>query len=238
MSTLTCALLLWQTVAVAQNYLHITSGDSTKIVRMAELDSVTIRDKSFYGLNLSKLDGTRYVNSVVDPWGESFNFNVTLTVDADNTVTINNLDPYFAQFGYVSESGYNILKGTIELAGDVGTATITCQPGQAMGYSDCAFVNAEDQSKPIVFSVTENTLSCVTGYGVYTAGQGGYYTVFNSFTLNKTNSTRVAAPMRRVRETTKLPSLRQKQTMSASVKEDKQTAPMQLMLAPQNQTVE
>ena len=42
------ALLLWQSVAVAQNYLHITSGDSTKIVRMAELDSVTVRDAEFY----------------------------------------------------------------------------------------------------------------------------------------------------------------------------------------------
>lgn len=42
------ALLLWQSMAVAQNFLHITSGDSTKIVRMAELDSVTVRDAEFY----------------------------------------------------------------------------------------------------------------------------------------------------------------------------------------------
>lgn len=43
------ALLLWQSVAVAQNVLHIWTGDSTRVVRMAELDSVTVRDRMFYG---------------------------------------------------------------------------------------------------------------------------------------------------------------------------------------------
>ena len=47
--TLLGAFLLWQSVAVAQNYLHIWAGDSTKKVRIAELDSVTVRDKMFYG---------------------------------------------------------------------------------------------------------------------------------------------------------------------------------------------
>ena len=47
--TFMSALLLWQTMAVAQNYLHISTGDSTKKVRIAELDSVTVRDKLFYG---------------------------------------------------------------------------------------------------------------------------------------------------------------------------------------------
>ena len=47
--TLLGAFLLWQSVAVAQNYLHIWTGDSTKKVRIAELDSVKVRDKMFYG---------------------------------------------------------------------------------------------------------------------------------------------------------------------------------------------
>jgi hypothetical protein len=42
--TLIGALLLWQSVAVAQNELHIWTGDTTKIVRLAVLDSVTVRD--------------------------------------------------------------------------------------------------------------------------------------------------------------------------------------------------
>ena len=47
--TLIGALLLWQAMAVAQNYLHISSGESTEVVPMAELDSVTVRDANFYG---------------------------------------------------------------------------------------------------------------------------------------------------------------------------------------------
>lgn len=46
--TLIGALLLWQAMAVAQNYLHISSGESTEVVPMAELDSVTVRDANFY----------------------------------------------------------------------------------------------------------------------------------------------------------------------------------------------
>ena len=47
--TLIGALLLWQTMAVAQNFLHITVDDSTKMmVPTAELDSVTVRDAKYY----------------------------------------------------------------------------------------------------------------------------------------------------------------------------------------------
>lgn len=46
--TFVCVLLLWQSIAVAQNFLHISKGDTTLVVPMAELDSVTIRSESFY----------------------------------------------------------------------------------------------------------------------------------------------------------------------------------------------
>ena len=47
--TLFGALLLWQTMAVAQNYLHIMLEDSTQMeVSISELDSVTVRDAKFY----------------------------------------------------------------------------------------------------------------------------------------------------------------------------------------------
>ena len=56
--TLIGALLLWQTMAVAQNFLHITVDDSTKMmVPMAELDSVTVREVNYYG------EGWRYVTT-------------------------------------------------------------------------------------------------------------------------------------------------------------------------------
>lgn len=190
------ALLLWQTMAVAQNYLHIWSGDSTKIVRMAELDSVTVRDASFY--KFMNLDGSNYSATLVDLFDRTFEMNVTLAQRNRETVQICDLDPYFALNGYTASYGTNILTGELTVAPDNSYATITCKPGQAMGYNDCVFVNIEDESLPIVFTLTETTLTCETGYGVYSANQGGYYGAFAPFVLYLTEATRAAA-MRSVR---------------------------------------
>ena len=46
--TLLGALLLWQTMAVAQSYLHISQGDSISAIPIAQLDSVTVRQTEFY----------------------------------------------------------------------------------------------------------------------------------------------------------------------------------------------
>ena len=46
--TLLGALLLWQAMAVAQSYLHISQGDSITAVPIAQLDSVTVRQTEFY----------------------------------------------------------------------------------------------------------------------------------------------------------------------------------------------
>lgn len=59
--TLIGALLLWQTMAVAQNFLHIIVDDSTKMmVPTAELDSVTVRDWDFYGYDWEYLCTGKY----------------------------------------------------------------------------------------------------------------------------------------------------------------------------------
>ncbi len=67
--TLIGALLLWQAMAVAQNYLHISSGESTEVVPMAELDSVTVRGANFYGsawwyLGTGTYTYTQYVSGI------------------------------------------------------------------------------------------------------------------------------------------------------------------------------
>lgn len=188
------ALLLWQSVAVAQNYLHITSGDSTKIVRMAELDSVTIRDKDFYKPSFSNVDGLRFSGNVDSYFGDSFTFDVTLAQGEGTTVYIQNLDPYFAQYGYTAENGYNILAGELAVAEDGNSATITCQPNQAVGYQDCVFANPFG-GETISFTLTEATFTCETGYGVGTSE--GWYTAFNPFTLNIVGNIRAGAPARR-----------------------------------------
>ena len=88
--TLIGALLLWQSVAVAQNELHIWTGDTTKIVRLAELDSVTVRDAEFYKIDLNNVNGLRFTGRVSDYWGSVYSFNVTLAQGEGTTVYIQN----------------------------------------------------------------------------------------------------------------------------------------------------
>lgn len=192
--TLLSALLLWQTMAVAQNFLHITQGDAVVAVPIAQLDSVTLRDANFYALTPASFNGLCYADNVSDYWGESFNFDITLVWVEGNTMQIHNLDPFFAQNGFVANLGYNILQGELSVAEDGNSATITCETGQNIGYQDCVFVNPFEQGSPIVFTITKESITCETGYAVQS--EAGYYTAFTPFTLH--SSTR--APQRRLQE--------------------------------------
>ncbi len=238
--TLMGALLLWQTVAVAQNYLHIWTGDSTKIVPMAQLDSVTVRDAEFYKLDLSKVDGLRFTGNVDDYWGyNGYTFDVTLAQGEGTTVYIWNLDPYFAQYGYTAENGYNILAGELAVAEDGNSVTITCQSGQAIGYQDFVFANPFG-GETISFTLTAETLTCETGYGV--GSSAGWYTAFRPFTLNAVGGTRAAAPARKVNgiEPKPLKGVKQLKPMAApqetATKEEGVKA-VQLMTVPADQTI-
>lgn len=231
--TLLGALLLWQSVAVAQNYLHIWTGDSTKVVPVAELDSVTFRDRNFYVLTPTSLDGKHYTGRVADAWNNSsWDFDVTISAGESDTLCINTLDPYFAQYGYVAAKGYNILKGKFEAAADGRSGTITCPAGQLMGYDDCTFICPNDLTSPIVFTVTESELICTTGYAVYTVSQGGYFTAFYSFTLGRSHATQV--PVRN--KVTSKPQIRQPQTQPQTSTEESNST--QLLLYPGGQTID
>mgnify|MGYP003294499454 CR=1 FL=1 len=237
--TLIGALLLWQSVAVAQNYLHIWTGDTTKIVPMAQLDSVTVRDAEFYELGLSNVDGLRFGGSVVDYFDREFTFDVTLAQGEGTTVYIRNLDPNFAGYGYVAEIGYNILAGELAVAADKKSATITCQMNQAIGYEDCIFTNPFGGST-IEFTLTEETFTCETGYGVCTAS-GSWYTVFNPFTLNVVAAC-ADAPVRKanVVEPAQLKAVKQLSPMTTpqetAIKKEGAKA-LQLMTVPADQTI-
>ena len=235
--TLIGALLLWHTAAVAQNYLHIWTGDTTKIVRMAELDSVTVRDAEFYMFDFCNVGGLRFSGYLADYWGNDvYSFDVTLAQGEGSTVYIRNLDAYFAQYGYTAESGYNILAGELVVAEDGNSATITCQPGQAMGYQDCMFANPFG-GETIIFTLTETTLTCETGYGVCTSS-GGWYSAFNPFTLNKAT----AAPARKARalEPVQPDGAKQLKPMMLPQKQETKTAgtgALQLMTVPADPTI-
>jgi hypothetical protein len=232
--TLIGVLLLWQSVAVAQNYLHIWTGDSTKIVPVAALDSVTFRDAKFYDADFSNVDGLRFSGSVTDYWGSKVHsFDVTLAQGTGSTVYIRNLDPYFAVNGITAENGCNILTGELAVATDGKSATITCQPDQAMGYNDCVFANPFDGGT-INFTLTETTLTCETGYGV--GSSEGWYTAFNPFALNAVSGARAPGL---VRNAASHPTLHAPQRLleSTSKQEDKQEA-MQLIPCPEDVTID
>lgn len=238
--TLMGALLLWQSVAVAQNYLHIWMGDSTKIVPMAQLDSVTVRDVEFYKLDLSKVDGLRFGGNVVDYWESAvYTFDVTLIQGEGATVYIRNLDPFFAQNGYTAESGANILAGELMVAEDGNSASITCRLDQSIGYSDAVFTNPFG-GVTIDFTLTESTLTCETGYGV--GSSAGWYSAFNPFTLNVVSGTRAAAPARKANaiEPKPLKDVKLLKPMAApqetATKEESVKA-VQLMTVPADQTI-
>lgn len=230
--TLIGALLLWQSMAVAQNELHIWTGDTTKIVRMAELDSATVRDAEFYRFDINATNGAHYVGTIADYWGQTYNFDVTLVLGEDGTVYLHNLDPYFAQYGYTAEVSTNILKGEYTIAADGASATITCQSVQKIGYQDCVFVNWQDTSSPIIFTLTENTLTCNTGYGVCSGDS--YYCAYNSFALSRDNNKSAAAPAYRRTEGKQLVAKPMPHMHDAKAEKD---APLQLMMAPTDVTI-
>ncbi len=184
---LLAAMLLWSAETVAQNYLHIWTGESTEVVPMADLDSITIRDTKFYANVLDGFDGAHFTASAILNAGgnRSYDFDVTLTLKGKNMVYIENLDPYFATYGYTSDNGYNKLAGEAKADANGKTIVISCPANQKMGYDDTEFVNYSDLVSPITFTVNLETLemTCNTGYGVYSPSQKGFYTTFGPFAL-------------------------------------------------------
>ena len=71
--------------------------------------------------------------------------------------------------------------GILAIAEDGKTATITCEPGQLVGYNDCVFVATTTGADvlPLVFDITKNGAKMAvtsTMFGV--SSSGGWYTLF------------------------------------------------------------
>ena len=230
--TLLGALLLGQAMAVAQNYLHISQGDSAIAVPIAQLDSATVRQTEFYDLSFtpSGLNGKHYAGQVSDIWeNNTYTFNITLYEGEGNTMYIYNLDPFFAQYGYVADIGYNILQGELTTAADGKSATLSCPSGQPIGYNNAQFININDSSQPITFTITDNKITCDSGYGVY---EDGYYCAFNTFTLILQGATRTPQKAQQVREMTvplQRPMLKEKSIkLERTTKQEGKATNMQL----------
>lgn len=132
-------------------------------------------------------------NGVADAWGTVYDFAVTvLTSEENDTAYICNLDPYFAVNGLTAENGFNYIAGVLAISEDGSSATITCEAGQPMNYSDCAFYGFDAEGNlvtaPIVFniSVYGTVASIDNGYAVYASD--GYWSAFpTTLTFEKAN---------------------------------------------------
>ena len=128
------------------------------------------------------LNGKAYGKAgVADYWGDAHDFAFTLSIGEGDTIYVNSFDPYFAANGFTADKGVNILTGILAIAEDGKTATITCEPGQLIGYQDCVFVATTTGADvlPLVFDITKNGAKIAvtsTMFGV--SSPGGWYTLF------------------------------------------------------------
>lgn len=166
--TLISALLLCQFMVVAQNFLHVYSGDTRLAeVPTAELDSVTVRDTEFYN------EGWVYVGK------GTYEFTQAFTGTSSSTVYKRQVSEGKWQYKFE-----NWLVQDFDLIIDYDASTGRChvQP-QATGYNhdsygmimaaDGATYTGEEENYPSYFVENNNTFEIFMVYYV-DAGTFGY----------------------------------------------------------------
>lgn len=163
-----------ETTYYATAYAYMRGGS-------AVADTISFTTKA-EPITKEMLNGKAYGKAgVADYWGDAHNFAFTLSIGEGDTIYINSFDPYFAANGFTADKGVNILTGILAIAEDGKTATITCEPGQLIGYNDCVFVATTTGADvlPLVFDITKNGAKMAvtsTMFGV--SSSGGWYTLF------------------------------------------------------------
>ena len=163
-----------ETTYYATAYAYMRGGS-------AVADTISFTTKA-EPITKEMLNGKAYGKAgVADYWGDAHNFAFTLSIGEGDTIYINSFDPYFAANGFTADKGVNILTGILAIAEDGKTATITCEPGQLVGYNDCVFVATTTGADvlPLVFDITKNGAKMAvtsTMFGV--SSSSGWYTLF------------------------------------------------------------
>lgn len=169
------------------NFAGIYTGDKKFQIQIAS----TTNDYTFPNYNtvnftikdedhpLSAILGTYTAQGIEDYWGDVYNFEITVVpVDGDITkVQINNLDPYFAEYGFTSDKGVNYVIGQV----NEDKTSITIPNNQAMGYGTCFFAALEADA--ITISIGSNTLTFDDWWGVNSAD--GWWCLYPSFAVTK-----------------------------------------------------
>ena len=123
-------------VAVAKKLTPLTNyyiqaysmtKDNRKTV--SEVKRVTTSDPEF---GIAQLEGTFSGKTMSAFDGSAYLITAAILIDREDSTkcTVNDLDPYFAGYGYVASEGYNSYEGTI----DWDNKTITIEAGQPVGY--------------------------------------------------------------------------------------------------------
>lgn len=141
-------------------------------------------------LSAELLNGKTYTANVTSYFNSAYTMAVTLVADAEDPtkIYVQNLDPYFASYGYVAEAGYNNFVGVL----DVEAETITVAQGQPVGYGDVVlgvFDNADPDAAGGYSDLTIKVISkgaalqIVNAFGVV-ASDGWWELYYGGLTLN------------------------------------------------------
>ena len=172
-----------QTTYNVKAYAYLGDG------RMVYSDASSFTTPEAPALSAEMLSGKTYTATVTSYFGDVFNFAVTLVADAaDPTkIYVQNLDPYFASYGYTAANGYNIFEGVL----DVENETITIAQGQKIGYGGVALVvfdNADPDAAAGYSDLVIKVISKGAALKVENAfgfNEGGFYDLFyGDFTLD------------------------------------------------------
>lgn len=121
-----------------------------------QTETITVTTNAPDPITVASLNGsTYYATGVADAWGDSWNIETTLVAGEGDSIFVCNLDPYFATNGFVAANGYNVLGGVLAVSEDGSSATITCSPGQAIGYQDVVFYGYDMETGNILDIVIE-----------------------------------------------------------------------------------
>ena len=187
----------------------VASSFDTTLAGLAELTTYNVKayaclgdNRIIYGeatsittpqappLSTALLDGKTYVANVTSYFGSAYEMAVTLVADTEDPtkIYVQNLDPYFASYGYVAEKGFNNFVGVL----DVEAETITVAQGQPVGYGDVVlgvFDNADPDAASGYSDLTIKVISkgaaleIVNAFGVV-ASDGWWELYYGGLTLN------------------------------------------------------
>lgn len=135
------------------------------------------------------LNNRVYIGTIASYFGDTYNFEVTTVVDAEdsNKIWFQNLDPYFAGNGFTADKGVNKFYGIL----DVENKLITLPIGQEIGYNDVALYafDTEDPDTANDYADLQietdelgNVLIFKQAWGMNSSG--GWYNLFYGMTLN------------------------------------------------------